>query len=208
MHKAFLKIQPVLNYKCISGWGNLSAFASSGCSVWTLTWDKTRINTTDRLLNCPKPQDGNQTNHSLGLAIHKFSFGQKKCCQICHYRQAAVVQRGWRDDFILCWLPCPRPPPPLHCCNHAPHRDKQAHNWKYPAANRSSIQTKTHKKKPVRSPFSMQAWSYLRSTNSEIHSLLLVFNVLVATMVTVLIPPGAVFLWFQQSCLKKKKKTT
>lgn len=41
-----------------------------------------------------------------------------------------------------------------------------------------------------RLPFSMQAWSYLRSTNSEMHSLLLVFKVLVATMVTVLICPG------------------
>lgn len=75
------------------------------------------------------------------------------------------------------------PPRPLHCCSHAAHRHKQAHHWKCPATTQTE-------KQPARSPFSTQTWSYFRSTCSGVQSPLLVFNVLVATMVTVLICPS------------------
>lgn len=48
------------------------------------------------------------------------------------------------------------------------------------------MDTQEEKARVLRVPFSMHAWSYLRSTNSEMQSLFLVFNVLVATMVNFL----------------------
>lgn len=46
-------------------------------------------------------------------------------------------------DKLKGWLH-PYPPPPPHCCSHAPHGDKQAHNWKYPAS--SGLATQTNRK--------------------------------------------------------------
>lgn len=144
---------------------------------------------------------------------------KKKTSFICYYRlllcRQAKGMTSSSGDFPLS-VP-PSSPPLLQPCTT--HRDKNKHTTGsiqqlagYLYGQKREKKYKSTEKTPVSVPFSMQAWSYLRSTKSEMHSLLLVFSVLVATMVTILnLQEWAAFLGFQQNAPEKRRnerKTT